>query len=313
MSINIENYGEKLCVVKGNVYAYKDKLKELGCKWNPDLKLWYFPKTNIEKIKGYINSINGDESKIGNNEEKFTNKKDLITKKDFLSLLSRVERIEQLLALKKNNQGTIFEIEKQKNDDKEDKDDDKPLRLLRKKNEKKEENDNEPQRLLRKKKSSKSVDTNIIYTDGCCNKETKDVAWGSVVNDNKIDLIPIYKHLYTDLLYEENNTKVGIRTIIIAKSTNVSSQHNNYAELLSFVFALRIAKIDNVKEIKTDSELIFKYWSNPEHNTKLTDDENKNKYIQESKLLRKEFEMKGGLITRISGDENKADLGYHKG
>lgn len=302
MSLYIENYGEKLCVIKGNVFPYKDKLKELKCKWNPELKLWYFPKfpkTNIDKIQEYIDSI-GNVSQ----ENKTREHKDVITRKEFLNLLSRVERLEQLFALKKDVP-KIFEIKNQKIEP--------PTEKIEAPTEKEKiepvDDDVKPQRLLRKKQ----VDLSIIYTDGCCNKETKDAGWGSVVNNNKIDLIPIYKHLYSDLIYEEKKCNVGDKTVIIAKSTDVQSQHNNYAELLAFVFALRLAKNNiNVKEIKTDSDLIFKYWSCHTHDTKLTNDENKNKYIKESKLLRHEFENRGGIITKISGSENKADLGYHK-
>ena len=118
MSLYIENYGDKLCIIKGNPYMYREKLKELGCKWNPDLKSWYFPKTNLDKIQSYIDSIS-DNSDKGKSDKKYIKKddnniKDIITKKEFLSLLSRVERIEQILGLQKNNQGTIFEIKKQK-------------------------------------------------------------------------------------------------------------------------------------------------------------------------------------------------------
>lgn len=303
MSLYIENYGDKLCLIKGNSYMYREKLKELGCKFNPDLKSWYFPKINLDKIQNYIDSINtDDDSDKSKNDKKITkitkmdNIKDIITKKDFLSLLSRVERIEQILELQKNNHGTIFEVKKQQ---------DNIVLPIEEKNKDKEE-DNAPQRLLRRN------NMNVIYVDGCCNKETKDVAWGSVVNENKIDLVSKYKHLYTDLIYEQKKCKVGDRIVIIAKATDVESQQNNYAELLAFVFALRLTKINNIKEIKTDSELIYKYWSKPDHNTKLTEDENKNKYIKESKVLREEFEKKGGIITKIPGGENKADLGYHK-
>jgi ribonuclease HI len=174
------------------------------------------------------------------------------------------------------------------------------------------------------KNSKENTDMSIIYVDGCCNSDTINCAWGSVVNKNKVDLIPIYKHLSKDFKYLDlsklqisENKKLQIsknikNEVIIAKTTDVISQHNNYAELLSFLFALRISKENiNVKEIKSDSELVIKYWSNPNHNTKIPKDKEKHKYILESKELRKIFEKRGGIITKISGNDNLADLGYH--
>ena len=38
----------------------------------------------------------------------------------------------------------------------------------------------------------------------------------------------------------------------------------------------------------------------------------KKKYIEECVSLRKEFEKRGGQIIKISGNINKADLGFHK-
>lgn len=172
-----------------------------------------------------------------------------------------------------------------------------------------------------KDENKENIDISIIYVDGCRNLDTNDCAWGSVVNKNKVDLIPIYKHLSTDFKYldlsENKNLQISENKniknkVIIAKSTDVVLQHNNCAELLAFLFALRISKDNiNVKEIRSDSDLIIKYWSNPTHNTKESNDKEKYKYILESKKLRKIFEKRGGIITKIPGDDNLADLGYH--
>ena len=159
------------------------------------------------------------------------------------------------------------------------------------------------------------IDISVISVDGCCNDETKisGCGWGSVVDKNGEDLIPKYKHLSKDFKYEEKRGKNKDREVIIAQATDVKEQQNNYAELLSFLFALRIAtNNENVKEICSDANLIIKFCGNPSHNTKSTADENKNKYIQECKKLRKIFETRGGIITKVDGGENKADLGYHK-
>jgi hypothetical protein len=184
---------------------------------------------------------------------------------------------------------------------------------------------------IEKKENIKEKNEIILWVDGACNSDTKDCAWGSVVNNDQIDMVSLYKELSPDLIYEKKVLNIKIkpqvsdgkqhitpdkqeREIIIAKATDVKSQQNNYAELLSFLFALRIAnsKSEKVKEIKSDSDLIIKYWSNPKHNTNMTKDSNKNKYINESKKLREIFERNGGIITKISGSVNLADLGKHK-
>src|SRR5690242_20622541 len=90
MSLNFEEYGEKYYVIKGNAYPYKDKIKMLGAKWNPDLKVWVFPKNLKSKFEESLPVNN-------NTEQKDENIKNSITKTDFLNLLSRVERLEQLL------------------------------------------------------------------------------------------------------------------------------------------------------------------------------------------------------------------------
>lgn len=161
------------------------------------------------------------------------------------------------------------------------------------------------------------INLSVIYCDGACNKDTGDSAWGSVVNSESLDLIALYKYLLKDLKYEHKQLEIKKekveRDVIIAKATDVKSQQNNYAELLSFLFALQIANhTKKVKEIRSDSQLIINYWSNPKHNTSLTKDENKNKYIKLCKNLRLEFENNGGKITKVSGSDNLADLGKHK-
>jgi len=40
-------------------------------------------------------------------------------------------------------------------------------------------------------------------------------------------------------------------------------------------------------------------------------DQLKVKYIDELIQLRKEFEKNGGIILKVSGNDNLADLGYH--
>lgn len=61
--IKIIDYTEKSIVVIGNTTEYKEKLKEIGGKWNsrlkhPDTKEqmsgWIFPKTKIENVKKIV-------------------------------------------------------------------------------------------------------------------------------------------------------------------------------------------------------------------------------------------------------------------
>lgn len=156
--------------------------------------------------------------------------------------------------------------------------------------------------------------TSIIYTDGGHNKSTGDEAWGSVVNKNGKDLLDEYKHLFTDMTTRIENLPVGARRIIISKFNDVISQQNNGAELLALVAGLRIALFKkDVGVIRCDSDLMIKYWSkNLKDSTREKMDPLKSKYIDELIKLRKEFEKIGGVIEKISGDDNLADLGFHK-
>jgi len=44
--------------VSGKTYDYKDTLKSLGAKWNPEQKKWYFPgETNVDTIRTSLESI----------------------------------------------------------------------------------------------------------------------------------------------------------------------------------------------------------------------------------------------------------------
>ena len=85
---------------------------------------------------------------------------------------------------------------------------------------------------------------------------------------------------------------------------------NNYGELMACQYALRLALKKNIKNIFGDSKLVIEYWSKgyikrkelPVATVKLTD-----KVVK----LRKRFELLGGKMTHISGDNHPADLGFH--
>lgn len=152
----------------------------------------------------------------------------------------------------------------------------------------------------------------VLYVDGACNKNTEGYGWGSVTNDLGEDQLKPEEH--PDLLIVNKKCPVGSRNVIIAKATDVQSQQNNYAELLAMVAGIRIGLEKGVKTIYSDSQLIVTYWSlgNVNPKTWKAMDPKKQKYITLCSSLRKAFESKGGKIVKISGDDNLADLGYHK-
>ena len=58
--MNIEDYTEKSFVVFGETKIFKETLKELGGKYNGNLKVgpgWIFSKNNKEKVEQWINSV----------------------------------------------------------------------------------------------------------------------------------------------------------------------------------------------------------------------------------------------------------------
>ncbi|MBI3335103.1 MAG: viroplasmin family protein [Candidatus Portnoybacteria bacterium] len=86
---------------------------------------------------------------------------------------------------------------------------------------------------------------------------------------------------------------------------------NNYGELLACKYALQIALKEDIKKIFGDSELVVNYWSKGFIKKK----EVLAKTVglaRSAAKLRREFEEKGGEIIHISGDQNPADLGFHR-
>jgi hypothetical protein len=60
-NINVEKYSEKSFVIYGNTKEYKDKIKELGGKFNSNLKVgpgWIFSNIKFDKVKEWLNEIN---------------------------------------------------------------------------------------------------------------------------------------------------------------------------------------------------------------------------------------------------------------
>lgn len=165
-----------------------------------------------------------------------------------------------------------------------------------------------------------------LYVDGCFNKNTNGEGWASVCNNIEKDMIESYYFVcLEDLPFKVVKTPKGLKCIIIAQFNDVSTQQNNGAELLAFMAALRIAKYINcnkgdnfigppIKKIYSDSQLLVQWWSKGMINkkTKQKMDQKKLMYIYECAALRSDFEKEGGIIEFVSGDNNIADLGYHK-
>jgi hypothetical protein len=127
-SITIEQYSEKAIVVRGNTIPYKDKLLSIGGKWNKMLKGgegWIFPLTKkpiVEKTLSEPPStvpIDNEDNSVNENKEssykKYTKNSSsnsvsssevVLTKKEYLHLISRIERLEQMI-LNKNNEQEI--------------------------------------------------------------------------------------------------------------------------------------------------------------------------------------------------------------
>lgn len=85
---------------------------------------------------------------------------------------------------------------------------------------------------------------------------------------------------------------------------------NNYGELLACLFAIQIAKKKKINKIFGDSKLVIDYWSKGHIKKDINKDTIELAYSVRDE--RKKFEEKGGEIIHISGDENPADLGFHR-
>ncbi len=86
---------------------------------------------------------------------------------------------------------------------------------------------------------------------------------------------------------------------------------NNYGELLALRFALEIAMETGIAKIFGDSKLVIDYWSRRKIKRKEVAAETV-ALADEVAALRARFEEGGGTVTRISGDDNPADLGFHR-
>lgn len=85
---------------------------------------------------------------------------------------------------------------------------------------------------------------------------------------------------------------------------------NNYGELLGCKYALELAIRENITHVFGDSKLVIMYWSKGHIKNEVAGETIELAHVVAE--LRREFESKGGKLTRISGDDNPADLGFHR-
>jgi ribonuclease H-related protein len=86
---------------------------------------------------------------------------------------------------------------------------------------------------------------------------------------------------------------------------------NNYGELLAAKHALTIALKTGAKRVLGDSALVVNYWSRGIVRKDRVDARTA-KLAASVARLRKKFEAQGGIVARVSGDDNPADLGFHR-
>ncbi|OHA52739.1 MAG: hypothetical protein A3A97_01190 [Candidatus Terrybacteria bacterium RIFCSPLOWO2_01_FULL_40_23] len=113
------------------------------------------------------------------------------------------------------------------------------------------------------------------------------------------------KKLLADILPPEHINRFGNHWIFGEDVTN------NYGELYACKLALELAlRNPNIKKVFGDSKLVIGSWTKGHVRSGVS--EKTRKLSFETKKLRDEFEKRGGKLERISGDDNPADLGFHK-
>lgn len=115
----------------------------------------------------------------------------------------------------------------------------------------------------------------------------------------------------------DENGKDLLDKILPVKKLNKYHKHlvksvtNNYGELLACYYALQIVLKEKKLKVFGDSKLVIDFWSQGILRRKLLPKKTI-KLAEEVVKLRKEFELYGGQVIRISGDDNPADLGFHR-
>lgn len=111
--------------------------------------------------------------------------------------------------------------------------------------------------------------------------------------------------LLDTVLNKKNISKFGTHMIADRLASN------NFGELFALKYALIIAMKQGIKKVFGDSKLVLEYWSKGRIKANVFSDD---AYAMADEVtgLRKEFEADGGVIRYVSGDDNPADLGFHR-
>lgn len=147
-----------------------------------------------------------------------------------------------------------------------------------------------------KQSNIKSTPTVILEPGIYCDSGTgRGYTEARVTNEKKHNLL---YHIYDSKTLNENGNYTVRGT-------------NNKGELTALYLALLYAiKSEIVFNIYSDSQLIINYWSLGRFNDEI--DNTTKGLISLVVSLRKKHEARGGKILYISGDDNPADLGFHK-
>lgn len=110
-------------------------------------------------------------------------------------------------------------------------------------------------------------------------------------------------------------TWMAIRPEEITAEGNIllKDKTNNYGELMGCYLALQIALKLGRKIVMGDSKLVIDFWSlgKIRKETSLENPELLS-LVRKVQKQRQLFEKEGGKLLRVSGDDNPADLGFHK-
>lgn len=152
----IEKYSDKAFIVKGNVDLYKHKFEELKGSWNNNIKGYYFPNSRKEVVEDLIRNIStGIIKPIVKDDKK------VISYSEFLSLITRIERLELMYGELENKGKDIVHIKKNEKEEKREKERKKEENEIvfddgEEEREENEKIEDEPKSLLRRKKKSYS-------------------------------------------------------------------------------------------------------------------------------------------------------------
>ncbi len=152
-----------------------------------------------------------------------------------------------------------------------------------------------PSKAKVKKEKQKKLEPGIYFDAGTGRGDGVEIS----VTDEK------GKNLLDKILLPEQLNKYGKHLLESEESTN------NFGELLACRYALLIAIDSDIKNVFGDSKLVIDYWSKGFIKAKEMPKETV-KLAMEVMKIREEFELNGGVLGRVSGDVNPADLGFHK-